>query len=230
MPDQKTIEYVQTSLAQGKPKEEIYKELLGQGLSVEIIQESFRGTTTEAEKAEHSKKTIHLIVTIGAVLIGAGIFSFIASNWQYMDKPLKIGIILLSMFASYSLGWYLKEKAGLEKTGDALILLGAIIYGGGIFLVAQMFNIRANWPDGFILWMIGTVALAFAVESYPLFYLAIPLGLIAVIGQPFAIFDSFEHDPFLLTSSFLLLIATVLTFATGWVVRKRMPADLKDYF
>ncbi len=230
MADPKLIEYVKTSLAEGKAKEEIYKELLGQGWTIDAIQECFNVQTAAEEHEDTSKRTIQIIVTIGAVLIGAGVFSFIAANWQDMVRPVKIGVILVSMLISYSLGWYLKEKVQLAKTGDALILLGAIIYGSGIFLVAQMFNIRANWPDGFILWMIGSIAMAFAVESYPLFYLAIPLGIVALVGHPFGIFDSFGHDPFLLTSSFLLLISTLVIFVAGWVIRKRMPLELSEYY
>ncbi|MDP3947321.1 MAG: DUF2157 domain-containing protein [bacterium] len=229
-PDPKLVEYLKTSLAQGRSKEDIYKELLGLGWTIEVIQESFSAIGTGQEKEDTSKRTIHIIVTIGAVLVGAGIFSFIAANWLEMAKPIKIAIILISMIVSYGAGWYLKEKAELQKTGEALILLGSIIYGAGIFLVAQMFNIRANWPDGFILWMIGTIAMAFAVESYPLFYLAIPLGIVAIVGHPFGIFTGFGYNPFLLTSSFLLLAATIITFATGWIVRKKMPPELKEFY
>ncbi|MFH1427579.1 MAG: DUF2157 domain-containing protein [Patescibacteria group bacterium] len=230
MADPKLIEYVKTSLAQGKPKEEIYKELLEQGWTIEVIQESFNALTTEEEKEDTQKRTIRIIVTIGALLVGAGIFSFIAANWQEMTRPIKIGIILVSMLVSYGTGWYLKEKSGLVKTGEALILLGAIIYGAGIFLVAQMFNIRANWPDGFILWMIGTTAMAFAVQSYPLFYLAIPLGIVAIVGHPFGIFTGFGYNQFLLTSSFLLLAATIVTFVAGWAIRKKIPPELKEFY
>lgn len=230
MVDPKIVEYVKNSLAQGVPKEEIYKELIGQGWTIENIQECFSSLTVQEEKEDTSKRTIHIIVTIGAILIGAGIFSFIAANWQEMSKAVKIGIILISMFSSYGAGWYLKEKSHLLKTGEALMLLGAILYGAGIFLVAQMFHIRANWPDGFILWMIGAIAMAFAVESYSLFYLAIPLGIVALVGHPVGIFSDFGSDPFLLTSSFLLLVSTVITFMTGWSIRKRMPADLKEFY
>jgi uncharacterized membrane protein len=226
----KLVEYIKTSLSQGRTKEDIYKELLGQGWTIEVIQESFNAIGTEEEKEDTQKRTIRIIVTIGAVLVGAGIFSFIAANWVEMARPVKIAIILISMLASYGTGWYLKEKTELQKTGEALILLGAIIYGAGIFLVAQMFNIRANWPDGFILWMIGTIAMAFAAESYPLFYLAIPLGIIAIVGHPFGIFTGFGYNRFLLTSSFLLLAATIITFATGWIIRKKMPPELKEFY
>lgn len=230
MPDQKLTDYIKNSLTQGRSKEEIYKELLKQDWSVEVIQESFNAMVSEEEKEDTQKRTIRIIVTIGAVLVGAGIFSFIAANWLEMGRPVKVVIILISMLASYGAGWYLKEKFNLQKTGEALILLGAIIYGTGIFLVAQMFNIRANWPDGFILWMIGTIAMAFAVESYFLFYLAIPLGVVAMVGHPFGIFTGFGYNPFLLTSSFLLLAAAVITFATGWIIRKKMPPELKEFY
>src|SRR3989344_2312910 len=230
MIDQNVVEYIKTSLSQGKTKEELYKELKAQGWTIEAIQENFNALNTEEEKEDLSKKTIKIIVTIGAVLIRAGIFSFIAANWQGMRRPVKLSIILVSILVSYGAGWYLKEKLELPKTGEALILLGSIIYGAGIFLVAQMFNIRANWPDGFILWMIGTIAMAFAFESYPLFYLAIPLGIIALIGHPFGIFTGFGYNSFLLTSSFLLLVSTIITFVTGWIIRKRMSPELKEFY
>lgn len=162
--------------------------------------------------------------------MGAGVFSFVAANWQEMTRPMKVGVILVAMLISYSTGWYMKERTNLPKVGEALILLGAIIYGAGIFLVAQMFNLRANWPDGFILWMIGTVTMVFAIESYPLFYLAIPLGVIALVGHPFGILMGFGYNPFLLTSSLLLLTATVTTFISGWIIRKKALPALKEFY
>ncbi len=229
MNDQQIEEYIKSAISQGKSKEDIYKELLIQGISVDRIQTNFNPITPEEEKEDTQKKTILIILTVAAILVGAGIFSFIAANWQLMTKPVKIIVILMAMLSSYSLGWYFKEKLNLAKTGEALILLGAIIYGAGIFLVAQMFNIRANWPDGFILWMFGIIALAYALESYPLFYLAIFLGIITIVGHPFVIFTSLGFNSFLLTSSFLLLSATIVTFLTGWHIRSKMPPELKEF-
>lgn len=231
MIDQKIFDYIKTSLAQGKTKEELYKELLGQGWTIEAIQENFNATNTEQEKEDTSKRTISIIVTIGAILVGAGVFSFIAANWQEMSKAVKIGVILVSMLASYGIGWRLKEKLNLEKTGSALFLLGTIIYGAGIFLVAQMFHTRVNWPDGFILWMFGAITIAIALESFPHFYLAILLGIVAMVGYPIGIFTVvFGYRAFLSTPSFLLLIATIATFIAGWIVRKRMPPELKEFY
>lgn len=231
MIDQRVIDYIKISLAQGKTKEELYKELLGQGWTIEDIQENFNVINTEQEKEDTFKKTIRIIVTIGVILVGAGIFSFVAANWQYMSKAVKIVVILILMLMSYGFGWYLKEKLNLDKIGSALLLLGSIIYGAGIFLVAQIFHIRVNWPDGFILWMIGIIAVAFALESFPHFYLAIPLGIIAIIGHSVEIFIGiFGYRAFLSTSLFLLLIATVITFITGWIIRKKIPSEFKEFY
>jgi uncharacterized membrane protein len=217
-------------LRQGRSKEEIYKKLLHQGWTIEAIQQGFNTFSPEKKDKDIQKKTIHIIVTIGAILIGVGIFSFIAANWLQITNPIKVSIIVIAMLLSYFAGWYLKEKRDFLKTGEALILLGAIIYGAGIFLVAQMFNVRANWPDGFILWMIGIIALAFAVESFPLFYLAIFLGIVAVINHPWIIFSGFDSNLFLLTSSLLLLVATIVTFITGWLIHQKISPDIKDYY
>lgn len=230
MVDQKLVDYIKTSQSQGKSKEEIYKAALNQGISLETIQASFDSLTSETEKEDVQKRTIRIILTVAAILVGAGIFSFIASNWQLMSRPIKISVILAAMIFAYSLGWYMKEKLNFNKTGEALILLGAIIFGAGIFLVAQMFNIRANWPDGFILWMLGTIAMAYALESYPLFYMAIPLGIVAVIGHPFGFFTNLSYHSFILTSSLLLAVATIVTFITGWVIHRKIPSELKDRY
>ena len=231
MENQEIVGYIRSSLTQGKSKEDIYKELLNQGWSIEAIQKAFNQIVAKEEKEDTQKRIIRIIVTIGAILVGVGIFSFIAANWQEMGKVMKILIIVIAMISSYTGGWFLREKWHYEKTGEALFLLGAIIYGAGIFLIAQMFHTRGNWPDGFILWMIGTIVMAFGADSFSLFYLAIPVGIAAIIGHPFGIFGSVGgYNPFLLTSSFLLFIATVITFIAGWLVKKRLPPEQKELY
>lgn len=229
--DKQTIEYIRLSLEQGKTSEEIYKEFLDKGFAVSDIQNAFNEISSGQGKEDGQRRIVQIIVTIGALLIGAGVFSFIAANWQEITKPVKIGVIIAAMLSAYAGGWFLKEKSGYVKTGGALILLGSIIYGGGIFLIAQMFNTRGNWPDGFILWLLGVAIMAILTDFFPLFYLAIPLAIAAIGGYPsLVIFGSFAGNPFLLTSSFLLLAAVIATFLIAIFVKKRIPAEFKGYF
>jgi uncharacterized membrane protein len=230
MDDRERAEFISTSLAEGKADEEIYTILLGRGAKVSQIQDGFAAAGTLALAEDTQQKTVRIILTVAAVLIGAGIFSFIASNWQVMTPAVKISSILLSMVSSYAFGWYFRSKPGFSGTGNALIFLGSLIYGAGIFLVAQIYHIRANWPDGFILWMLGVQVMAYAIHSYGLFWMAVPLGVIALAGHPFIIFSSLGYSPFLLTSSLLLLAATISTFLTGLYFKKRLPQQLAEYY
>ena len=173
------------------------------------------------------------MVIIGALLIGAGIFSFIASNWDGIPDALKIVLIVGGMLAANLAGWYFKQVQPDSRTSEALFLLGAIIYGGGLFLVAQIFNINANWPDGFIIWMIGVIAMAFALDSFYLFYLAVLIGAVTVSGYGFGILEtsSYERQLSSLSNSLLLVIlAVIVTFISGWMIRRRLPENLKKVF
>ena len=230
MADQKLIEYIQNSLAQGISKNEIYKELINAGWTIDVIQEGFNAIQRVGDKEQTQQKTIRIIAIFGAILIGAGIFSFIAANWQELGRVEKIAILIFAMLGFYAGGWFLKEKKNYDKTGNALIFLGALVYGASVFLIAQMFHIRENWPDGFILWMLGAVAIGFAMELYPIFYLAIVVGFVAIISQPVCLFFAIEegiNDCFIGTSVFLLLAATVITFVFGWVIRKKITPEIE---
>lgn len=228
MVEQKIIDYIKESLATGKSKEDIYKDLLSQGQTINAIGEGFTLLSQTYRKEDSQKRITKIMVSVGAILVGAGILSFVAANWQEIGKFYKILIILCSMLASYYGGWILKEKYHRAKTGEALILLGSIIYGAGIFLVGQMFNMRANWPDAFILWMFGLMALGLALDFSVILYLAIPVGFVAIAGHPFDIFNDFIEDRFLLTSSFMLLIAAAATFIFGVVFYKK--TGIKDIY
>lgn len=235
MINQEWLGKIKAVMEAGKTKEEVYLSLLNQNWKVDDINEYFVDLEIEkkqaTEKDDLQKKTILIIVTVGAILIGAGIFSFVASNWEYMTKAMKVGILIVTMLVAYLAGWLAKEKYSFPRTGTALIMLGAITYGASIFLIAQMFNVRANWPDGFILWMFGVLALGYALESFTFFILAMPIGIAAFASGPFVIFDRFTgHDPFLLTSSFLLALATVVTFCAGFTMRKKVPEEFKKYY
>lgn len=223
------ISYVKESLSSGKTREEIYLEFLQQGWTLDDIQNIFEETEAESSKVNTHKKTISIILIVGAILVGAGIFSFIAANWQGASKVVKLLIIILAMLISHASGWYLMEKYSYKKTGEALILLGSIIFGAGLFLVAQIFNIRANWPDGFVLWMVGVLFLAYVINSYVQYALAIILSLTAFFFYTVIIFDDNFFSRLMISSVFLLLSAVIL-LVIGLKVRKRLPENLKNYY
>lgn len=206
-------------------KDAIYKTLLAEGASVEQIENALEARSKKDSKLDLQQRTIQIIVTIAALLIGAGVFSFIASNWKSIGSTFKVIILLIAMLSAYLSGWKLKENSNYQKTGNALILLGYIIYGGSIFLIAQIFNIRANWPDGFLLWMIGGIAVALGSDVFGLNYLVLIVALIGLTGSSmiFTSYFGLIESATLFTSSILLVISSVALFYSGIKMR---PKDL----
>jgi uncharacterized membrane protein len=184
----------------------------------------------EVPPEDAQARIIKMALIFGVLLIAAGIFSVIASNWQEFPKTVKILIIYFFLFAAYFGAWRFAEAYQRPKIGQPLYYLGSLIYGAGIMLIGQIFNASANWPDAFIIWMLGVALAAYFLEIYGLFFLGLAVGLVAVVGYPFAFFDTLGmikgHNPLVLSSTILLAIATLLTFAVGFVIRKKIASDL----
>lgn len=206
-------------LAAGETKEAVFISLLQAGYKVDAIAQAFSQGPTTTPLPDNRTAVTNAVVIIGALLISAGIFSFIAANWQALGSSAKILVILSSLLASYSIGWVLHAR-GRHITGHALILLGAVIFGAGIFLIGQIFHLRANWPDGFIIWMIGILPLAVMIKSLPIFSLSGIVGAVALFGHPLATFSP-GHLDYLPVSTALLLIAFISSYlAARYLLRQ----------
>jgi uncharacterized membrane protein len=128
----------------------------------------------EAQEKAGSSKLITVISVMGSVLVGIGVILFIASNWGFIPRFLKLSIIFLSLFSSYALGYYLRyEKKNYPRVGGALILLGSIIFGAGIFLIAQIYNISVHYPNGPLMWALGVLPLAYLLKFKTILFLSL---------------------------------------------------------
>lgn len=86
MVEQKIINYIKEGLAAGKSKEDIYKDLLSQGQTINAIGEGFTLLSQTYRKEDSQKRITKIMVSVGAILVGAGILSFVAANWQEIGK------------------------------------------------------------------------------------------------------------------------------------------------
>jgi uncharacterized membrane protein len=99
------------------------------------------------------------LVALGAMLVGLGFLSWVAANWVEFSRVFRVGLILAAYALSILLAWWL-ELSRLPKTSRALLLLGSFIYGGGIFLIAQIFNEGGRYTTALFWWMVGIVPVA----------------------------------------------------------------------
>lgn len=100
---------------------------------------------------------IRVLTAIGSLLLGFGVLSFIASNWEYMNRPVKL-MVIVGFLIAFNLASYWTRKT-YPKTSAALLYVGALIYGAGIFLIEQMFHLSSAAQYSFLFWATGLIPL-----------------------------------------------------------------------
>lgn len=123
---------------------------------------------------------VRIILLLGALLVGLGILSFIASNWQVMSKVSRFGLILIS-FVGFQLAGY-KLTNLYPKLARSLTYISVFIYGAGIFLIGQMFNFGGHFTQAFLLWAVGILPLAFFTKDQIIHFFIHLLLLVYING------------------------------------------------
>lgn len=104
----------------------------------------------------------------GAAVIGLGIILLFAYNWKDIPKFGKLGLILGAVIGAHTGGLVLLRKGGWQmKLGEAFSVLGTMFYGAAIWLIAQVYHIDEHYPNGFLIWALGALVLAWVLESIP---------------------------------------------------------------
>lgn len=142
MAEQTITEHIRSSLAQGKSREEIYKELLSQGLGIDAIQDAFSQLAAKEEREDTQRRTIatqepatgrkrfdltRAFVVIGAILIVLAVVIVIYSKWYSVGPLGKIMFLLLPMSLLYALSAVLSKKERYGEIGNVTLGLGSFI-------------------------------------------------------------------------------------------------------
>jgi uncharacterized membrane protein len=113
---------------------------------------------------------------LGAAIVGLGVILLLAYNWDEIPKLFKLGLILGGTAAAHGTGLWLRGRDGWRAgMAEVAFLLGSMLFGAGIWLVAQIYNIDEHYPNGFLFWGLGALALAWALDS-------VPQGILAAVA------------------------------------------------
>lgn len=157
-----------------------------------------------------------IFFSIGAILFGLGVILLFAYNWQRMHKFVKLAIIFTALIAAHGAGIWFKRPAGrYQMAGEGFHLLGTMLFGAGIWLIAQIYHIDEHYPNAFLIWGLGALALAWALPSMAQGVVA---AILLVMWNCFEVFDF--KNPHLL-SPFLILCGIV---PLAWIHRSKVLA------
>ena len=117
---------------------------------------------------------------LGGVLIGLGVITFFAANWDEISYGVKLASLIAGMLLSYGAGYALWQRSGPTAYAVAFVLLGCIIYGAGVHLIGQIYHVSVDHPNLSLFWFLGVVPVAYVTRSRSVMFLAIVLFLAAV--------------------------------------------------
>jgi uncharacterized membrane protein len=107
-----------------------------------------------------------ILSTIGAVLVGLGVILFFAYNWQAIPKAFKLLLVFGALVTAHGAAMRLAHRPEANRAlVEGLHALGTMLFGAGIWLVAQIYHIDEHYPNAFLVWSLGALALAWAMPS-----------------------------------------------------------------
>lgn len=182
-----------------------------------VTDENSAAILDHARQDKDQTSPIGFLSYLGVIVLGIGIIAFFAANWNEIPKLLKLILLFSSMWGAYGLGGWLVARGQYPLIGQALILLGTILFGSNIMLIAQIYHIDSHYPDGVLVWSLGALLVAYLMR----------IPIIALFGLCLALLwsgmESFDfmktpHWPF-----FILWAAYLgLCLKEGWQKSQHM--------
>ena len=139
---------------------------IGSWVSEGLIDQS-TGQLLRSRYADSSKGWgFSLITAIGAIIFGLGVILFFAYNWQSLPKFARLAMILFALAAFHLLGWYVRNKNPQQHNlSEGFHLIGTMMFGAGIYLIAQIYHIDEHYPTAFLVWGAGALLFAWVLPS-----------------------------------------------------------------
>ena len=160
--------------------------------------------TTPAAAKKSPLRLVTIIEAIGALLIGIGVISLIAFNWQKISSFTKLIIIICVLILTHFGGFFLWQKRPrLQRAGLSLIFLANLLYGAGIWLIAQTYHIHSNFSTGIFLWALGIVPFVYILRSRLNYFLTVALFIL------WTLVESISYQKPHLAFLFILLIVMI---------------------
>lgn len=177
-----------------------------------LVPESSREAILKSVGADNGLSLSAMIAVLGVILIGAAAMSFVGANWEQMSKLVRLIVLFGAMWAAF--GGAAALHGARPALSGALALLGVLMFGTNIMLIAQTYHINAHYPDGVLFWGVGAITVAALAPSRASLALALVLGGLWTWQERFD-FDQALHLAFLPYWAVCAAIAGWLSWRPG---------------
>ena len=174
------------------------------------LRKNYQLATLKEESSQHLSS---VIFTVGGLLLGGGVISLVAANWEVISDAVKLALLFSTLLVFHGVGYWLWHSGNWKRLGHALIFGGCLVFGANIGLIAQIFHIRGNWYAAFGAWSLGSLVMAWAIRSSP-------IGLLFVLTS-FVWFVGFHDDTHSRLGLLYPLALAVFGISLAWTIRSR---------
>lgn len=136
-------------------------------------------------------------------MTGLGVILLLAANWDTISDMMRTILIIGATGLTYVAGYYWTyQNLNYPKTGQALFLLGSMLYGASIFLLGQIYNLGGTFADAFLIWAIPIIFLAYTTRFGMMFL----LGIVLIYSYIFAeVIDGYGFSGFVIANIFIAI-------------------------
>jgi hypothetical protein len=166
---------------------------------------------------------------LGGLLVGLGVLLTVAANWSGIGDTAKVLTIVLTLVAAHGAGIWADARGAARWVGTTAFTVATLVFAGGVFLLGQLFHVRAHDPFGFLVVAIAASAIALLASRMVVGWIAAAAWL-AWGTHEFVDLLFTEDDALQVVGACLLLGVTAL--AIGWVldgVADRHASTLPDH-
>lgn len=159
-----------------------------------VFQQLTQRYQLDSLEADSQNRFTVILLALGMILLGLGIITFVAANWQGLSRGVRVAL-LLSLFLAVNFagfwGWSSSQRQW-QRLGKALLLLGALILGANLALMSQMFHQSGEVYELYLVWGVGVLGMAYGLRLTWLAVVAIALlGIGYWLGFP-STYDAIE--------------------------------------
>ena len=116
----------------------------------DVIDDATRQRILESYQVQSAeRRSLLALMLLGALMLGIGVLLLIGYNWQRVPVSGKVAITMTSVALAFvASAWsYARQH---RAAGETLALIGVLLFGNAIWLIAQILHIRGSFSDAFM--------------------------------------------------------------------------------